>query len=145
MSNAVLTFVLAIAGTLIFALSALLWWFIRDRMKQRGKKEDLLDKRLASGSETMQRMTSRIEQMQNNQVEQFAKVVPQEIFEKYCVAHKEDHIVLDRRVEQLHQGQAAVQNEVRAFGAKLEAGIDTMTGLLSKIVTIPTDPGDVED
>ena len=27
MSHAVLTFVLAIAGTLIFALSALLWWF----------------------------------------------------------------------------------------------------------------------
>ncbi len=71
MSNAVLVFVLSVAGVLIAGLFMLLWWFVRDRMRQRDKKEDLLDKRLGAGSETMQRMTSRIEQMQTNQVEQF--------------------------------------------------------------------------
>ena len=145
MSNSILVFILSIAGVLITGLLMLLWFFVRERMRQKEKTEDLLNKRLGAGSETMNRMIARIEVMQNNQVEQFAKVVPQETFENYRVTHKEDHTILDRRIEQLHQGQADVQNEVLAFGAKLEAGIDTMTGLLSKIVTIPTDPKDVED
>ena len=139
MSNAVLIFVLSLAGALISALCFLLWYFIRERMKQRDKKEDLLDKRLSSGSETMQRMTARIEQMQNNQVEQFAKVVPQATFENYCNAHKEDHKQLDDRVEELRRGQEAVRDDVRGFGTKLDAGLGTMTTMLAKIVTIPKD------
>ncbi len=145
MSNAVLYFVLGIAGVLITALFGLLWWFIRDRMRQKEKKENLLDKRLSSGSETMQRMTSRIEQMQNNQVEQLAKVVGRDTFDSYCDEHKEDHRALDETVGELRKGQEAVRDDVKAFGTKLTTGIETMTGLLGKVVTIQKDPKDIED
>ena len=142
MSSSVLIFVLSIAGALIAALGTILWWFIRERMKAREQKEDTLERRLSSGSETMQRITTRIEALQNNQVEQFAKVVPQATFENYCATHKEDHKELDKRVHELRKGQDAVKDEVRGFGNKLDTGLGTITDLLAKVTTIPSDPKD---
>ena len=142
MSSEVLIFVLSISGALIVGLAVLLWWFIRERMAQREKQQDLLDKRLGAGSETMQRMTARIEQMQGVQISQFATVVHQEKFDGYLEEHKVDHKEIDNRIETIHHGQDRIRDEVREVGARLDAGMSTMTGLLSKIVVIP---GNVED
>jgi len=140
MSNEILIFILSVSGALIVGLAVLLWWFIRERMAQREKKEDLLDKRLGAGSETMQRMTARIEQMQGAQLSQFATVVHQEKFDGYLEEHKVDHKEIDNRIDAIHQGQDKIHDEVQSIGVRLDAGMDTMTGLLGKIVVISRGP-----
>ena len=46
-------FTLAVAGSLILVLTAILWYFIRDRMQFSMKEREVLYKKLSEGSERM--------------------------------------------------------------------------------------------
>lgn len=135
MSAATYNFVLGIAGVLVLVLGSVLWWFIRDHMRAREKREDLLEKRLSSGSETMQRITAQLDTIQTRQVQQAAEFLRVDTFKKYC--EKQDKVIDEVQTQMQEQGQI-----LAGMAKRIDTGIETMTNLLARVVTIPTDPGD---
>lgn len=135
MSEATYNFILGIAGVVLLVLGSVLWWFIRDHMRAREKREDLLEKRLSSGSETMQRIAAQLDNIQTRQVAQAAEFVRVDTFEEYCT--KQDKVIYTVQEQMREQGQI-----LAGMARRIDTGIETMTNLLARIVTIPTDPGD---
>ena len=135
MSAETYSFFLAVSGAVILALGSILWWYVRDRMRAREKSAELLEKRLSAGSETMQRIAAQLDAIQSRQVLAATEYVRADVFREYT--DKQDKVI------SAIQSQMAEQREVLAGMAKrIDTGIETMTGLLARIVTIPNDPGD---
>jgi hypothetical protein len=65
----VLVFSLVITGTIIALLLALVAWFAKARVKSRQRYEELMERRLSSGANTMHNLNISVEQLQTKFVE----------------------------------------------------------------------------
>lgn len=144
MNGGVTTLLLSVAGVLIVGLCSVLWWFVRDRMKARERKEDLLERRLSSGAQTMQSISSEIKNIQTMQVQQAADFVRKQDFNGYKKEHDDQHKALDKKLDAMRAGQGELKSALAQMGARVESGLKSMTDMLAKVVTIPTDPKDKE-
>lgn len=133
--NPLLIFSLAVSGVVIFVLLALVVWFAKARMKARQLYEGTLEKRLASGAETMQNLKIAVEQLQTKFVENLTGLMQREDFEGYRTEHNREHDRLDDKL-------ADVRERYAELAQRVDAGLKSMSSMLSKLVQIrePLEP-----
>jgi uncharacterized protein HemX len=144
MNGGITTLLFSVAGVLILGLCSVLWWFIRDRMKTRERKEDLLERRLSSGAQTMQSIATEVKNIQTMQIKQAADYVLRRDFNGYRKEQEEKLEKLWRNLDEMKTGQGDLKTALAQMGARLESGMKSMTDMLAKVVTIPTDEKDRE-
>jgi hypothetical protein len=156
---------------LVAVLGVLLWWFIKQRIRQqdewkkqqnakdaalqereklfleklalitgrldaRDRADDVLERRLAAGADSMNEHKKSIQKMQEVFVDFAAKFVPHatfESFQKKVEAKQEDQ---ERKIQRLHEGQNEIRMEIRGIGSKVEQGLKTISDLLAPHVHV---------
>jgi Tfp pilus assembly protein PilN len=142
MNGGITTLLFSVAGVLILGLCSILWWFIRDRMKTRERKEDLLERRLSSGAQTMQSIATEVKNIQTMQIKQAADYVLRQDFNGYRKEQEEKLEKLWRNLDEMKIGQGDLKTALAQMGTRLESGMKSMADMLAKVIKIPTDPGD---
>lgn len=135
-----LIFALAVAGAIVVLLLGIVGWFARDRVQSRKRYEELLEKRLSAGADTMQNLKIAVEQIQTKFVEAIGKLLSEEKFYAYTKEHRSDHERLDERISALRESHAELKQDIRAVGIQVDASMKTVSGLLSKIVRVDIKP-----
>jgi predicted nuclease with TOPRIM domain len=124
-----LIFSLAAAGLIITVLMGLVIWFVKDRVKSRRQYEDLLEKRLSSGAETMQNLKLSVEQLQTKFVEHLGALLKREDFNSYTREHDREHNRLDDKV-------ADVRERYGKLAERLESSVKSMSRMLAKLIKV---------
>lgn len=134
--NALLVFSLAVAGAIVLLLLGLVAWFVKDRVQSRKRYEELLEKRLAAGADTMHNLKLAVEKMQTKFVESIGQLLSEEKFDSYCREHRSEHDRLEERIAILRESHAELKQDIRAVGTQVDASMKSVSGLLSKIVKV---------
>lgn len=124
-----LIFSLSVASVVIVVLIGVLVWFVKDRVKARRRYEELLEKRLASGSATMQNLKLSVEQLQTKFIEHLGTMLKRSDFNDYRKEHNREHDRLDDKVADIRERYAELAQRV-------DAGIRSMSNMLSKLVKV---------
>jgi hypothetical protein len=128
----VLILSLSVAGVLIVLLLGLAGWLVRDRLKSRARYEELLEKRLSDGAQTMRALKDEIAQLSHNFLSQLGKAITEEKFDAYCHGHETEHTDLDRRVE----GLKDLNHELRESMVGMRASLDAFNRILAQLVEV---------
>lgn len=134
--DALMVFSLAVAGALIALLLGLVAWFTKDRVNSRKRYEELLEKRLSAGADTMQNLKVAVEKIQTKFVEAIGALLSEEKFDGYCKEHRAEHDRLEERIAILRESHAELKQDIRAVGTQVDASMKSVSGLLSKIVKV---------
>jgi chromosome segregation ATPase len=137
----VLVFSLVITGTIIALLLALVAWFAKARVKSRQRYEELMERRLSSGANTMHNLNISVEQLQTKFVEAIGKLLERKDFAAYCQEHSREHDRLDDKLSDTKKQHAELKQSIAEVGVRVESGLAAMTDLLAKLVKIE-DRGD---
>lgn len=129
MDNSTLTFALSVAGALILLLGSVIWFVVKRFITT-------LDKRLSSGSETMQRIQIAIERMQQSTLEQSTRLMSCTQFEQYVSAHGKAHQDLEKEVSGIKDIQRDIQDGMNILGSKVDLIPQTISRMLAGVVTI---------
>jgi hypothetical protein len=109
---------------------------ITGRLDARDRADDVLERRLAAGADSMNEHKKSIQKMQEVFVDFAAKFVPHatiESFQKKVEAKQEDQ---ERKIQRLHEGQNEIRMEIRGIGSKVEQGLKTISDLLAPHVHV---------
>lgn len=134
--NELLVFALAVAGAILLLLLGLVGWFAKDRVNSRKRYEELLEKRLSAGADTMQNLKVAVEKIQTKFVEAMGALLSEEKFDSYCREHRAEHDRLEERIAILRESHAELKQDIRAVGTQVDASMKSVSGLLSKIVKV---------
>lgn len=106
--QALIYVVIAVGGALILVLASLLWYFIRARMLAKDRRDELLEKRLSSGAEAMQRVGQEVTSLQKQlndyrkeYYETVSKLLEKSEFREYKRDHEKVHATLEALVTQM--------------------------------------------
>jgi len=134
--DSVLVLSLSVAGVVIVLLVAVLAWLLKDRLRARQRYEELLEKRLSSGSETMHQLRIQIEQMQATFLEQLAQMASNDKVDDYIKTHSEKHDTIDRRFDNMKDIHHELSERMTALTQKVETGLESMTKMLGQILEV---------
>jgi len=126
------TFALAVAGALILILLSIIAWFARSRVKARERYEELLEKRLQAGTQTMGALKSEISDMQSRFLVEFAKVVTEAKFDSYCHGHEVVHAELNHKIDGLRE----LQQEWRESLTETKAYTQALNKILAQMIEV---------
>jgi len=100
--------VIAVSAGIIVVLTTLVWFFIRARMSARDRREELLEKRLSSGAEAMQRISQEVVSLQKQlndyrkeYYETVSKLMEKSEFREYKRDHEKSHEMLNNIMGQI--------------------------------------------
>ena len=130
------TLLLSTCGATILLLLAIVAWLIKDRLRKSEKKDDLLEKRLSAGSETMHQITVTLKDLQAAQVNASATLLSLTQFDEYRREHGKTHSNLDEQIKRICASQDDLHLEIKGVGDRIEGKIEAMSDLLSKKVTV---------
>jgi len=128
-SPELLYFALGISLLVIVLLAGLTWRLMGERIKGREREMDLLDRRLQTGTDTMQALSRSVTILQGESAKWIASMVSQDVFVRYISDNQKEH----RELERMHSD---LVSEVRSMGAKLDGRLSTITTLLSKLIVV---------
>lgn len=131
-----LVFSLAVSGAIIAVLLALVAWFAKARVKGRQRYEELLEKRLSSGADTMHKLNISVEQLYTKFVEAMGELLPTKAFDAYRKEHHQEHDRLDDKLASTREQHAELKQSIAEVGVRVESGLAAMTDLLAKLVKI---------
>jgi len=123
---------ISVAGFVIVGLLGVVGWLVRSRFKSRERYEELLEKRLADGAQTMRALKDEIATLTTNFITQLGKAITEEKFDAYCHGHETEHNDLDRRVE----GLKDLNHELRESMVGMRASLDAFNRILAQLVEI---------
>jgi len=155
------TTLLSLAGVLIFILLGVVAYFLKGRDKrikdlegadQIKTKEmalitgnlEIISKRLGAGADSFKEINSTQKGLQETQTYILTHYVQTKDLEKYEDKHDERHERLDHTIDGIKDSVAEMKSTMTGMDQKLTIGLKTMTDMIAKVVSIPTDPGDRE-
>jgi hypothetical protein len=109
---------------------------ITGRLDSRDRSDDVLEKRLAAGADSMSKMKDSIQKMQDVFVDFAAKFVSQPAFESFQKKVEEKQKEQEREIRRLYEGQNEIRIEIRGIGSKVEQGLKTISDLLAPHVHV---------
>lgn len=155
------TTLLSFAGVLIFILLGVVAYFLKGRDKrikdlegadQIKTKEmaiitgnlDVISKRLGAGADSFKEINAMQKGLQETQTYILTHYVQTKDLEKYEDKHDERHERIDHTIDGIKESVAEMKSTMAGMDQKLTIGLKTMTDMIAKVVSIPTDPGDKE-
>lgn len=98
-------------------------------MKAQERFQDTLEKRLQAGAEKMS-------QHEHQMHEIVTTTVSANQFTSYCNKHEKEHEKISSVLDDLKHGQVQVVTSVEALGKRLDDGMKSVSGMLSRLVEI---------
>lgn len=130
------TLAMGVGSACIVMLLTTCAWLLKDRMRKAEKKEDLLEKRLSSGSETMHRLLMSLERLQASQVDARARLLSTEAFGAWEKEHVVEHQEMSKDMAKLNEGQTDLRVEIAGLGERIEGKLSAMSSLMAKKIEV---------
>ena len=131
---ATLIFTLTVAGIIISVLLGVVIYFVRERVKSRQRYEEVLEKRLSSGSETMQQLKVDLEKLHSVFIEYFARVVSEIDFKEYKREHKEEHCKLEKEIDGVRTSFYELKEGLTSIDQKMDAKFESLNNIMKTLV-----------
>ena len=136
-SGDVLTLSLAVAGTIIVFLAGLVWYFIRLRVRESEKDKTRFEEKLVSSIVKIDNLEKELHKLGAEvQNEFYDRFVTKSVYERNQLDQKEKFAALDKKIEDLKQGQTDTMLALGQIKSRMEAGFQHVTSLLSKRIEI---------
>jgi methyl-accepting chemotaxis protein len=117
---------------------------VNQRLDARDRADDLLERRLEAGAESMREIKQQLETTRTMVIDLTSNYTRVAEYERYRHDHDERHREIDGRLTAIEAATNKLVGRIEAIGDRVESSLADFRGVLAKYVHVPREAADDE-